>query len=180
MGGYRELFNSSINDPARFWAHAAQAVSWIREPRRILDDTNPPFYRWFPDAELNTRASSWSMSSPRCRRLARGRSSEKRCAASPTARMNPCRRRSRTLTCSTRCGHCYVREWHAVCERICERRVGQHDLHLFGASSGCTALNRPADPLERGASVDELLDRAATAANGMSPEAGSPYRPSGV
>ena len=58
MGGYRELFNSSINDPARFWAHAAQAVSWIREPRRILDDTNPPFYRWFPDAELNTCANA--------------------------------------------------------------------------------------------------------------------------
>lgn len=53
-------------------------------------------------------------------------------------------------------------------------------LASFGASSGCTAMNRPADPLERGASVDELLDRAATAANGMSPEAGSPYRPSGV
>ena len=58
MGGYREHFNSSINDPARFWAHAAQAVSWIREPRRILDDTNPPFYRWFPDAELNTCANA--------------------------------------------------------------------------------------------------------------------------
>ena len=41
-------------------------------------------------------------------------------------------------------------------------------------------MNRPADPLERGAAVDELLDRAATVANGMSPEAGSPYRPSGV
>ena len=40
-------------------------------------------------------------------------------------------------------------------------------------------MNRPADPLERGASVDELLGRAATVAN-MSPEAGSPYRPSGV
>jgi hypothetical protein len=59
-------------------------------------------------------------------------------------------------------------------------RVGQHDLHIIGASSGCTAMNRPADPLERGASVDELLDRAATVANGMSPEAGSPYRPNGV
>ena len=33
-------------------------MSWIREPRRILDDTNPPFYRWFPDAELNTCANA--------------------------------------------------------------------------------------------------------------------------
>ena len=28
--------------------------------------------------------------------------------------------------------------------------------------------------------VEELLGRAATVANGVSPEAGSPYRPSGV
>ena len=37
-------------------------------------------------------------------------------------------------------------------------------------------MNRPADPLERGASVVEL-DRAATAANGMSPEAEVPTAP---
>ena len=58
MVGYRELFNASIEDPAAFWAQAAQAVSWIREPQRVLDDTNPPFYRWFPDAELNTCANA--------------------------------------------------------------------------------------------------------------------------
>ncbi len=58
MVGYRELFNASIEDPAAFWAQAAQAVSWIRAPQRVLDDTNPPFYRWFPDAELNTCANA--------------------------------------------------------------------------------------------------------------------------
>ena len=54
MGGYREIFQASLDDPASFWARAATAVSWTRAPQRILDDTNPPFYRWFPDAELNT------------------------------------------------------------------------------------------------------------------------------
>jgi propionyl-CoA synthetase len=54
MGGYRELFDSSISDPAEFWAQAAKAVTWTRSPQQILDDTNPPFYRWFPDGELNT------------------------------------------------------------------------------------------------------------------------------
>ncbi|MFM9034708.1 MAG: propionyl-CoA synthetase, partial [Mycobacterium sp.] len=34
------------------------AVSWTRPPQRILDDDNPPFYRWFPDAELNTCANA--------------------------------------------------------------------------------------------------------------------------
>lgn len=54
VGGYREIFQASVDDPARFWAQAAEAVSWSRRPQRILDDTNPPFYRWFPDGELNT------------------------------------------------------------------------------------------------------------------------------
>ena len=54
MAGYREIFQSSIEDPADFWATAASAVTWTRAPQRILDEDNPPFYRWFPDAELNT------------------------------------------------------------------------------------------------------------------------------
>ncbi|MET0456765.1 MAG: propionyl-CoA synthetase [Mycobacterium sp.] len=55
---YRELFDASIDDAERFWADAARAVTWIREPERILDDANPPFYRWFPDAQLNTCANA--------------------------------------------------------------------------------------------------------------------------
>jgi propionyl-CoA synthetase len=58
MSGYRALFESSITDPAAFWADAAKAVTWTRDPERILDDSNPPFYRWFPDAELNTCANA--------------------------------------------------------------------------------------------------------------------------
>jgi propionyl-CoA synthetase len=58
MGGYRELFEASVTDPTAFWAQAARAVTWTREPEQILDDTNPPFYRWFPDAELNTCANA--------------------------------------------------------------------------------------------------------------------------
>ena len=54
LGGYHELFRASLDYPAGFWAAAARAVSWTREPQRILDDDNPPFYCWFPDAELNT------------------------------------------------------------------------------------------------------------------------------
>jgi propionyl-CoA synthetase len=58
MGGYRELFNASLENPASFWTDAARAVTWIREPQQVLDDSNPPFYRWFPDAELNTCANA--------------------------------------------------------------------------------------------------------------------------
>ncbi len=58
MGAYKDVFDQSTTDPAGFWAQAAKAVTWTREPERILDDTNPPFYRWFPDAELNTCANA--------------------------------------------------------------------------------------------------------------------------
>ena len=54
MGDYRELYQASIKDPAAFWAQAAAAVTWTREPEKVLDDANPPFYRWFSGAELNT------------------------------------------------------------------------------------------------------------------------------
>src|SRR5882757_9182040 len=58
MAGYQAMFDASIEDPCTFWADAARAVTWIREPVRILDDSNPPFYRWFPDGELNTCANA--------------------------------------------------------------------------------------------------------------------------
>ncbi|CAJ1580140.1 propionyl-CoA synthetase [[Mycobacterium] wendilense] len=58
MSAYSEAFRASIADPAGFWGESARAVTWTREPERILDDSNPPFYRWFPDAELNTCANA--------------------------------------------------------------------------------------------------------------------------
>ena len=58
MNGYRDLFQASVDDPAAFWAQAAEAVTWTSEPRRVLDDDNPPFYRWFADGELNTCANA--------------------------------------------------------------------------------------------------------------------------
>jgi propionyl-CoA synthetase len=55
---YRDILDHSIADPSTFWADAAQAVTWTKPPTRILDDSDPPFYRWFPDAELNTCANA--------------------------------------------------------------------------------------------------------------------------
>jgi propionyl-CoA synthetase len=54
MGDYRQAYDRSMRDPDGFWRDAAEAIDWVRRPTRILDDTRPPFYRWFPDAELNT------------------------------------------------------------------------------------------------------------------------------
>ena len=40
-------------DPEGFWLRAAGAIDWQVKPVRALDSSNPPFYRWFPDGELN-------------------------------------------------------------------------------------------------------------------------------
>jgi acetyl-CoA synthetase len=37
-----------------FWMkQALSRVTWSKQPTRILDDSNPPFYKWFEDGELN-------------------------------------------------------------------------------------------------------------------------------
>src|SRR5699024_10558781 len=33
---------------------AAEAIDWVKKPTKALDESNPPFYRWFADGEANT------------------------------------------------------------------------------------------------------------------------------
>ncbi len=49
-----EAYARSLADPEGFWRDAARLIDWDKEPDRILDSDNPPFYRWFPDAMCNT------------------------------------------------------------------------------------------------------------------------------
>lgn len=51
--GYRDTVAASLTDPEGFWGEAARLVDWITPPRQVLDDSSPPFYRWFPDGRLN-------------------------------------------------------------------------------------------------------------------------------
>ena len=53
MGEYDEVFRASVADPEKFWLDAAAGIDWHRAPTRALDASRPPFYRWFPDGELN-------------------------------------------------------------------------------------------------------------------------------
>ena len=58
MGLYRDAYVRSLTDPDGFWLDAASAVDWIVPPKQALDASNAPFYRWFPDAEMNTCANA--------------------------------------------------------------------------------------------------------------------------
>ena len=51
---YRDLYHQSITDRETFWAEAAADIHWFRTWDRVLDDSNPPFHRWFPGARMNT------------------------------------------------------------------------------------------------------------------------------
>ena len=53
-GRLAELHRRSLEDPDGFWRDAAAALDWSREPERILDRSQAPFYRWFAGGELNT------------------------------------------------------------------------------------------------------------------------------
>jgi propionyl-CoA synthetase len=54
MTGYAETYRRSLEQPEAFWAEAAQAIDWERRWDRVLDQSRPPFYRWFAGARLNT------------------------------------------------------------------------------------------------------------------------------
>jgi len=53
-GAYEHAYSRSIEDPEGFWAEAAEDVVWIKKWDKVLDDSNPPFYRWFRGGILNT------------------------------------------------------------------------------------------------------------------------------
>jgi propionyl-CoA synthetase len=54
MGTFDEVYDRSLADPEGFWGDAATAIHWDSPPEKVLDDSNPPFYRWFRGGRLNT------------------------------------------------------------------------------------------------------------------------------
>src|SRR5215208_5152817 len=54
MTGYAKVYRQALEHPQQFWAEAAEAIDWERRWERVLDDSRPPFYRWFAGARLNT------------------------------------------------------------------------------------------------------------------------------
>src|SRR3954447_16683598 len=48
------MYARSLSDPQGFWAEAAEGISWFKRWDKVLDDSKPPFYRWFKGGVLNT------------------------------------------------------------------------------------------------------------------------------
>ncbi len=48
------IHEEAAADPQAFWQRQALSrITWFKEPTRVLDDSNPPFFKWFADGELN-------------------------------------------------------------------------------------------------------------------------------
>jgi acetyl-CoA synthetase len=48
------IYEEAEADWRGFWMkQALERVAWFKEPTQILDESNPPFYKWFADGELN-------------------------------------------------------------------------------------------------------------------------------
>ncbi len=50
---YRSVIKKSMENPEEFWSDAAQIITWYKKWDKVLDESNPPFYRWFTGGKLN-------------------------------------------------------------------------------------------------------------------------------
>ncbi|HRN62536.1 MAG TPA: propionate--CoA ligase, partial [Luteimonas sp.] len=50
---YDDFHRWSLDDPEGFWAEQAKAIHWHVPPQQILDDSNPPFRKWFVGGQTN-------------------------------------------------------------------------------------------------------------------------------
>jgi acetyl-CoA synthetase len=50
---YEGLYQRSLDDPESFWAERAEELEWYRHWDKVLDDSNPPFFKWFVGGKTN-------------------------------------------------------------------------------------------------------------------------------
>ena len=47
------VYEQAASDPQAWWARQAEELHWFRRWDEVLDDSNPPFYKWFLGGTLN-------------------------------------------------------------------------------------------------------------------------------
>jgi propionyl-CoA synthetase len=52
-GQYAQAYQRSVTDPQGFWAEQAHLIEWETPPQQVLDDSNPPFSRWYVGGKTN-------------------------------------------------------------------------------------------------------------------------------
>ena len=51
---FKEIYEESIQNPEEFWKNVSDDIFWFKKPTKILNKSNPPFYKWFEDGVTNT------------------------------------------------------------------------------------------------------------------------------
>ena len=52
-----DIYQRAAADHLAFWADEAAKLRWMKPWEKVLDDSNPPFYRWFTGGQLNPTVS---------------------------------------------------------------------------------------------------------------------------
>jgi acetyl-CoA synthetase len=47
------VYEQAARDPQAWWAQQAEELAWFKPWDRVLDDSNPPFYKWFVGGTIN-------------------------------------------------------------------------------------------------------------------------------
>ena len=42
---FNDLYKQSIENPEIFWQEASKDIFWFKKPTKILNKSNPPFYK---------------------------------------------------------------------------------------------------------------------------------------
>ncbi len=51
--GDPSVYEQAAADPQAWWAQQAESLDWFERWETVLDDSNPPFYKWFTGGRLN-------------------------------------------------------------------------------------------------------------------------------
>ena len=51
---FHQIYENSIKKPEEFWQEVSKDIFWFKKPTKILNKSNPPFYKWFEDGVTNT------------------------------------------------------------------------------------------------------------------------------
>ncbi len=50
---YENNYAESIANPVEFWEKQAETLEWAKKWDKVLDDSNPPFFKWFAGGKTN-------------------------------------------------------------------------------------------------------------------------------
>ncbi len=53
IGSYKEFYKESFENQNGFWERQAEILEWRRRWDQVLDESDPPFYKWFVGGKLN-------------------------------------------------------------------------------------------------------------------------------